>query len=144
MPRDLPPAHHYVPVHCTPRALTLSRADGEACAYGCPAPLIAQGRWFQQRFAGDEDLPVFYEERDDGGFWLALRTLTDEPDAQLDLVEREGCDMAISARFLLPRASRKQVRGDLVSRHQGQRAVLAEVHPSPGRRSAWGLFMPLT
>ena len=144
MPRDLPPAHHYVPVHCIPRTLTLSRADGEACAYACPAPLIAQGRWFRQRFADDQDLPVFYEQRDDGGFWLALRTLTDEPDARLDLVEREGYDMAISARFLLPRAVRRKNREDLVSAHQAQRAVLAEVHPSPGQRSAWGLFVTHT
>ena len=144
-----PPAHHYVPVHCIPRVLVLTGADGEACAYACPAELIQTGRWFVNRFADDEDRPVFYEARADGAVWMAVRALTEEPDAQVDVADHDRFRVGVSARFGVRKKRRD--RGDTGERTQtpcvglalyhGKSVVVSEWHPSPGLRSGWGLVV---
>jgi hypothetical protein len=143
-----PPAHHYVPVHCIPRALVLANSEGEPCAYACPAELIQAGRWFVNRFADDEDRPVFYEARADGGVWMAVRALTDEPDAQVDVAEHDRYRVGVSARFGVRKkrrdgddtGERTQTPGVGVVSYHGKGMVVNEWHPSPGLRSGWALL----
>lgn len=138
-----PPAHHYVPVHCIPRALVLANSHSEPCAYACPAERIQTGRWFVNRFAEDEDRPVFYEARADGAVWMAVRALTDEPDAQVDVAEHDRYRVGVSARFGV---RKKRRDGDdtgvglALALYHGKSVVVNEWHPSPGLRSGWALL----